>query len=135
MLTAVDRYRILADFRLVCNVNWLPTDVNPESWDVRPERDQKWKLGLCKASFALFILHAMYKMFRLLNIVLFSASGIPLHQIIIHSILVADGVLFTAWHYWLHYKHADVHAAFVRITLTGRITGGLGPQRAIVEIC
>lgn len=98
-------------------------EVIPEMSDVRPQRGKNWKFWICKVSYAIFTVHALYKLFRLVNIFLF-LRGIPLHQTIIHAVLAADGVTFVFWHYWLYFKHADLNAAYVRMTLAGSISGG-----------
>ena len=123
MLTARDRYSVLTSFRHVCNFNQFPMEVTPHIWDVRPGRDKKWKLWACKVSYALFVAHASYKFFRLLNIFFF-LHGVPLHQVIIHGVLAADGITFVFWHYSLYYTNADLNAVYVRMTLAGNISGG-----------
>ena len=129
MLTRADRYRILTSLRLVCNLNPFPLEVNLQSCNVISGRDRKWKVWLCKVTYALFIIHACYKVFRLAKVLLFLPTT-PLHQVIIHGVLAAAGVIVGFWHYWLYYKCADVMAAYARITLSGNIAGGKGKKEA-----
>ena len=123
MLTKKERHGVLKDFKRACDTCLFPTEVHPESWEVRPRRDKECKMWICKLSYALFIAHALYKMFRLAHTILF-LRDVPLHQVIIHAVLAVAGIMYIFWYYWLHYKYANVNSAYVRITLTGNATGG-----------
>ena len=119
----MDRNRVLKDFQHMCSIYSFPLEVDPQAWSIRPTRDNKWKEWVCKVSYALYIAHVLYKIFRLINIFLF-LRGTPLHQIIIHAVLAVSGIMFAFWHHWLYYKHVDVNAAYMTMTLTGNAAGG-----------
>ena len=92
MLTRADSYRILTSFRLVCNLIPFPVEVNLHTCNVISGRDRKWKIWLCRLTYALFIIHAFSKVFRLAKVLLFLPATL-LHQVIIHGVLAAAGVI------------------------------------------
>ena len=115
MLTTEERYCILSNFRQVCAFNLFPTEVDPESWNVHPAKDKKWKLWSCKVLYVVFIAHALYKALKLVTILLF-VSGVPLHQLIIHAVEASAGIMLVFWQYWLHYEHADLNGMYMKRT-------------------
>ena len=97
MLTRADRYHILTSCRLFCNLNPFPLEVNLHSGNVISGRDRKWKIWLCRLTHALLIIHAFYKVFRLAKVLIFIPAT-QLHEVIVHGVLAADGVIFAFWH-------------------------------------
>ena len=104
-----------------------------EDWTACPGTGKIWKEWMSIGWFALVILHCLYKNLRLLHVLIF-VSGTPLHQIILHSVLAVDSMTVSVWYYIIYMEYADDFALFVRITLTGNVTGGTRMKNARSEI-
>ena len=70
-------------------------------------------------SYALFIAHTLYTLFRLVGGFLFLQNAIPLHQVLIHGYVTGAAVITVLWYYLLFIKYPDVYTATMQITMTG----------------
>ena len=120
MLSFKERQNVLAVLRYFTIVNRFPARVEVQHWTVRPGTGKRWKDWLSKGWFALFTLHALYKILTLLHVFLF-VPATPLYQIIIHSLMTAGSVTFGLWYYILYIEYADEFATLIRTTLRGNI--------------
>ena len=124
MLPQKDRFSILQFLRYSSIGNFYPVDVNPKNWEVRPGRAEKWKEWLCYFFYTLDIAHAIFTSTRLIHVIVFLPEEVPLHQLVIHGELAGAYVVAGVyWYYELFIRNADVYAGFIRITLTGNLSG------------
>ena len=103
--------------------NCFPVQVDVAEWRVGPGTGKMWKDWMSQGWFAFFTLHALYKLWTLL-LVLLSDHATPLYQIILHAVLVGCSMTDVFWYYLLFIKYGHDFATFVSITLAGNITGG-----------
>ena len=123
MLNLQERQSILTTLGYVTMVNRFPARVDVQGWKVRPGTGNKWKDWMSKGWFALFGLHALYKILALLQAIIFLPAT-PLYQIILHAMLAACSMTLGLWYYILYIEYVNDFASFVKITLTGTIAAG-----------
>ena len=121
MLNLKERQNVLVCLRCFCTVNRFPVQVDVQDWRLSPGAGSKWKELLSKAWYFLFILHTVYKVLTLVQVLLF-IPGTPLYQIILHAVMAAVCAMIAFWYYILYIKHAVIFAIVMRSTLTGNIT-------------
>ena len=118
MLNLKERHWVLVFLRYCSICCQLPITVDPTSWEVRAATGSKWIGWVSTGLYASFVVHALSKLWSLLNSLFFS-TGIPLHQIMIHFDVVSTAVMTVSWYYVLYIKHTNVTTGFAKITLTG----------------
>ena len=122
MLNFEEREKILHFLRYCYRLNLCPTEVDTQAWKLRPGMRTRRKAFICSASYGFFLLHVLYKVLSLVHSVLI-LTGIPLPQILIHAMIAVVGLMAAFFHWVIHLKFAHVNTSFVRITLTGSLTG------------
>ena len=127
MLSLKERQTVLATLRYFTMVHQFPAPVDVQGWTVRPGTGKKWKDWLSQGWFALFCLHGLYKILTLAQVFIFFVDT-PLYQIILHAMLAAASMTFAFWYYIRYIEYLNDFASFVRITLTGNITGGMNSK-------
>ena len=123
MLNLKERRQVLAFLRYSYCFNLCPTRVDTQTWKLRRGIGTKKTAWICYISYGSFLAHVSYKLLALAYS-LFVLPSVPLHQILIHAVIAVVGVMNSFFYYAIHFNHADVNASFVRMTLTGDLTGG-----------
>ena len=123
MLTVKERHEILLSLQHCHQLSLYPTQVCTLHWKLQPGADKRWKAWIFHLNYGLLVAHVLYKNLTLVYTLLV-LSHIPLHQILIHAVLAAFGVMNSFFYYVLHYQYAHDNAAFVRMTLTGDLARG-----------
>ena len=118
MLSPQECQQVLVFLGYFCKARLLPAEVCTEHWELSQRFHTAGRSGLIpKIFYALFAVHGLYKVLSLVNVLLF-ATGIPLHEAMIHAVMAIDCVTFGYWYYVLYIKYAEVYAALLRMTLT-----------------
>ena len=119
MLSLQERRQVLVFIGYSCKARLLPAQVSTQNWELRTHFHFAGQSGwIAKVSYALFLFQALYKILSLVYILIF-IRGVPLHQIMIHTVLAIDYGTFSYWYYVLYIQHPDLYAQLLQITLTG----------------
>ena len=124
MLNSTERHQVTkfnSYFLIIC---LLPAKVDVKTWGFYPGCPTKWKDWACKLSYALFAVHALYKVARLLSGFLILQSSIPLHHVIIHLAVATAAAMAVFWYYLLFIKYPDVYLNIMKISLSGSFGQG-----------
>ena len=123
MLSLKERHKVLGFLRYCSICCPLPITVDLESGSVRNGSGSKWKAWDSMGSYVLFLSHVLYKGLSLLY-TLWYFPDTPLHQKMIHFIVVSPAVMMAYWYYLLFIKYSDVNAGFTKITLDASVMRG-----------
>ena len=121
MLSLTERFEIIKFLHFFAKWSLFPVQVDIELWELRALT--RWRTLTCFISYGLFVANTGYKFVRLLYVLLFLRNT-PLHQVMIHGIVVVGFLIVTFWYYVIFVKHADVHAKLFSMTMTGKIGEG-----------
>ena len=124
MLNTKERHQVLRNLQYSYAFNLCPTQVDSDTWTLRPGAGSKRRAWVCYSYYGLFLAHICYKILALVYSLLVLRANIPLHQMLIHAILAAVSLEIAFFYQVLHLKYAHENATFVRMTLTGDLAGG-----------
>ena len=124
MLNTEERQRVAISTSHFISISLLPATLDVKNWEFTPGCVTKVKSWACKISYATFVLHALFKIWRLIYELLILQSTIPLHQVIIHLALAADAVVTMFWYYVLFIKYPDVYLGTMKTSLSGSLGQG-----------
>ena len=122
MLNRAERLRLFNIFRIWSIVALLPTQVDLVSRRLIVPSRRKQLISLL--SYGFFVLHALYKSFRLAYAYFF-VPDIPLHQLVIHSVLVISSALAAFWLQSAYVTNPASLFSYMNMTLHGNIGGYL----------
>ena len=125
MLTLGNRQRVLQIIRVCSNLNLFPTQVDLQTWTlVSASYTEKWKAIVSKLPYPLLVLGSIYKTLSLLYTLLFFLKDTRFYKLLIHAELAGSQWLVTFWYYILQIRYPAEYGQYVKMTLTGNISGG-----------
>ena len=125
MLTLRERYRVLSILRFYSKLNLFPTQVDTQAWTLVPAKytTVTWNGMASKLFFPLMVLGVVYKSLSLLYSLVFLGDT-PFHQLMIHVVVASAQWLVVFWFYNLQIKYPAQYGRYMKMTLTGNISGG-----------
>ena len=118
MLTLEERQKVAKSTSYFFSIFLIPARFDVNTWQFYPGCATKYKNWACKISYALFIVHTLYKVLRLIGGFPFLQNTTPLHHAIIHFAVATATPIFVGWYYLLFIKYPDAYLLIMNMSLS-----------------
>ena len=104
-------------FRVACTCGFLPVQVNVSWAELVPLSSWKYKFW-----FLVFLLNGIHKIVSFVRTCL-SDEETPLHQLVLHFMLVVAAPMYSHWYFLMFIKYPDEFRSIFKMTMTGTMKG------------